>query len=245
MSLAGFNPMSRCVAPLAVVVTLLASSRGADVEPKDSAPRDRFVTVSHTGACWVMGVAKDDTTGSCRFIDVKATTFDLKTGGKITVWNGSPGSYLIYGAESGGTQFQFTYEIKDDGPPTPPIPPDPDPDEPDDPPSPSLGLAVVARDAASKIGNKGRHLIPEIAANFRATASAVAAGGIKTRQDAYLTIQGKNRKTLGDLVSTWTVWLYDVGDAVDALEDGGHLGTVKQYGTALDEIAEGLESVAR
>lgn len=141
------------------------------------------------------------------------------------------------------TRTTWVIVVEGDPGPKPPDPPDPGPDPPPpNPPDPSkYGLDKLARETLAKVGAEGRELAPQIAANFLATASAVAAGGLQTIDAARSDVQRRNRATLGALESAWRPWLYPIGAAVDRLEDAGQFPGVKDYGRALAEIGRGLQ----
>jgi len=122
------------------------------------------------------------------------------------------------------------------------VPPDPNPPTPPGPQPEVFGLETLARESKALIRSDGQQFIPTVAANFESTASAVAAGGLKTIQSAREAIQASNRASLGTAgVAAWNPWLVKVGVAVDALEDTGRFTDVKAYGQALAEIARGLK----
>jgi len=121
------------------------------------------------------------------------------------------------------------------------VPPDPSPPTPPGPQPEVFGLETISRESRVLIRPEGQQFLPAVAANFESTASAVAAGGLRTIQSAREAIQTSNRATLGTAgVAAWNPWLVKVGTAVDALEDTGRFSDVKLYGKALAEIARGL-----
>jgi len=213
---------------LMLVCSSVAWSWGAEVVPPRQSPRDQFVTVKHSGACWVIGMVNG------KFVNVYAQTFTGQSSERWLVFNGPPGSYLIYGIEN-DQPFQFVFEILA----TPGPDPDPDPDPG------SFGMVEVSREASRWIEANGRQLMAKIGGNFTSTASAVASGSIKTIEAAREQVTQKNRTDLGALEVAWRPFLYDVGDAVDQLIKDGKVTTVKQYGVVLREIGEGLSNAQR
>lgn len=122
--------------------------------------------------------------------------------------------------------------------------PGPGPDPPPDPqPDVSFGIEEVARAALSKVRTH-KHHAAQMATNFDAAASAIAAGGVSNEDAARVMIQQANRRVLGDETQeahiAWKPWLFEVGDAVAEVRNQGKIRTVKDYGLILAEIARGL-----
>lgn len=159
-------------------------------------------------------------------------------GGKACVFFYVAGERVVIVSDvidwDGRKRTKDTWIVTTEGPAPPPPGPQPPTPQPD-----RYGLSAVAKAALAKVTD--RSLQAALAANFSSTASAVAAGGLRSVDDARKAIQVANRATLGSSEGLWRPWLLDVGRAVDALEDGGQIATVKDYGVALAEIAKGLQ----
>ena len=117
-----------------------------------------------------------------------------------------------------------------------------DPVDPVDPDPPPLGAwAKLALSAVETIPEQSRVLIPTIAANFQATASAIAAGVIKTKPAAIQDLHERNQRAWGaNGEADWRDWLYRVGREIDRVEDAGKLESVITYGQVLRELGKGL-----
>ena len=141
------------------------------------------------------------------------------------------------------TKTRHTISIVQDGPPTPPAPPTPpEPDKPA-PPAPDdlQGIARVAYEAVAAIAPTHRSLAPKIAANFQAAAAAIAAGTVRSLDDALKQVQTTNASTLsGPTRDAWAPALERIGLRWTELVNAQVIRTVKDADKQLREVSRGI-----
>ena len=171
-------------------------------------------------------------------------------GGTHAVLATVPGKYtvvLTVGTSDGLDQIEYVVTIGGDVPPVPPKPPIPPRPEPEPTFSPGrFDLAAASYKWASKVPEAERGRAAKLAAGFRAVASQIAAGVLRSAADIHTTQSAKNREALGDTADIgreWRGWLESLAVELKRHGDAGTLRKPEDYQTAWTEIATGLEAV--
>ncbi len=126
-------------------------------------------------------------------------------------------------------------QVGDNGPG--PKPPDPDP-------TPLTGMAKVAYDTAiAKVAAGSRVNARKSAAAFRAVASMIAAGTIKSAQEVIRETSAQRKTQLGADADNWNDWATEIGAKLNDLSKDGSLKTLDDHATVWLQIAQGLEAV--
>lgn len=138
-------------------------------------------------------------------------------------------------------------------PPVPPGPPDPLPPKPPQPPAPPVipdgpnGLTKLAYTKAMEILEPNHAATcKNLAAGFRAVASAIAAGAIKNQADLNKALNDAATNALGENAKNWKPFqqtiLARVGEVV---AKAGLLAKLSTVADCLKEVAAGLELVGK
>lgn len=123
--------------------------------------------------------------------------------------------------------------------PTPPSPgPAPQPD-------PLSGLAVLARDWVSGVGDYAERKsdLAALVKSFQAVASQIAAGTLKTPEEIVKATSEANANALAGRRDKWLPWAQKLRDYLNAESVSGRLKSADQYRSAWIEISKGLEAV--
>ncbi|MCA9184655.1 MAG: hypothetical protein R3E01_10315 [Pirellulaceae bacterium] len=142
-----------------------------------------------------------------------------------------------------------TIRVDNRYPPSPPGPPEPSPppgpDAPTPPPPEDLqGIARVAYEAVAQLTPASRALAPKIAANFQASAAAIAAGTVRSVDDALRQVQAANASTLtGVTRESWAPALETIGLRWTELINAQVIRTVKDAEKQLREVSRGMRLV--
>lgn len=166
----------------------------------------------------------------------------------------TPGTYTcVVVAIIGGKLARDTHTITVGGPtpippgpiPPGPVPPGPVPPEPEPIPDGKLGFTRMAFTEASKVAAASRVKSKALADNFESTASAIAAGAVRTVDEANALMVQKNRAALTDgerphWLPFFTAWSQKA-DA--ALKDGSLKATIADYQAVYEATAQGLRRV--
>ena len=174
--------------------------------------------------------------------DLDTEQFDLADGSYICVFaTGAPGVIVLdawrNGPENEAPIF-VRLVLKVGGPGPDPGPgPNPGPD-----PQPLSDWAKLAHDNKSLINQRSRGLAATVGDNFQATAAAIAAGVITSKDAAIADLHARNQRAWGTGgEADWRDWLYKIGREVDRSEDAGKLNDIKLYGLVLRDIGTGLK----
>lgn len=126
-------------------------------------------------------------------------------------------------------------------PPSPPSPPGPvDPVLPDG----QFGMAKLAYQWSQQLPSSLKAKQRQLAPNYRAVSSGIAAGGIQSFEAADAELKRRNEPILGGEIETWRVqFAQKIYPKLDEFWEAGRMTTVNQYGVVLGEIAIGLEAV--
>lgn len=141
---------------------------------------------------------------------------------------------------------KWAVELDSPVPPTPPTPPVPPPNPPGPTPTPDgvLGLIKVVRDASAAVVDPDKVASAQkIAGNYAGVASAIAAGGIKTHDEAQKAMAEGNKSALGAKVDAWAPCLDAIRGALNKLDDAGKLNTIADVQAAADELATAFKGV--
>lgn len=187
-----------------------------------------------------------------------ATLIDFSGETKVVFQAQTTGSYdVILFAAVLGTGNKFTlYTVHHTvtvgttpgpNPPTP-IPPTPIPPTPPSPVVPVLpdgkyGLAKAVYGWAMAVDPTARPLAKGMAANFSTIAAQIAAGTIKTPNDAATATKALNTATLGSFQPLWSTVSKNLETQMNAIGKAGQFATMTDLQTAWQEIAAGLQAV--
>jgi hypothetical protein len=130
--------------------------------------------------------------------------------------------------------------------PGPPTPPGPQPGPPPLPPG-RFNLATQSRDWASLVqldAAARKSSASALAGSFDAMAAKIAAGPIKTIQEAIDQTRQSNQAALGAYAPAWMPWAARWNQAMAALHESGQVKTLADCADAWRETAIGLRAVS-
>ena len=220
--------------PFAIVIALLLASVAAagtkEITSSPDLPQEiRIPVIESPGEIDVTWEPQDPT--------LKYHLYELQTGETVFSFDGEPGkkyivvSDVIDWLDKDREKTTWIVTVEGERKPDKPV----DPDEPDPKPEPELkGLAKEVYEYARKVDRPDE--ARQLAENFRAVYSAIAAGGIKTKERAAEEIKRLNAplKPSGHW-NKFGLWLGGVLNKLNDLDD-----IKKVFGL----ISDGLEAAA-
>lgn len=154
------------------------------------------------------------------------------------------GKFVVYRSDVDlGDKLDVTVvTVTDDGvSPNPPDPDTPDPIVPD-PVAPLSELSKKVKQWLADVEDPDlTNHKTELASNFMAIRSAIAAGTLKTKSEIQAETSALNRDTLGEAIQGWNQWLTKLALELQAMELAGGLSTPEQISKVWEQIAKGLE----
>ncbi len=195
----------------------------------------------------------------------KKTFLQIEGGKKLVFASGTTGEYVfvlvVGGQVQGGGMEVATQEYRlnvgnmpgpqpppgPEPPPQPPPGPGPQP-PPQPPPGPApvpagtYGLTKIAYDAAMQIPASKRAIVGEaLADNFEGTSAAIAAGTVRSVNDANKSLGEKNRATTGTDRELWVPVITAFANKMTSLR----LATLAEHQEAYAAFGDGLRIAAR
>jgi hypothetical protein len=160
-------------------------------------------------------------------------------GGKIAIFQGSPGMYAVCFIPPGDTAQPLVANVTLGGA----APPD-DPDDPDPPtPPPLTGLAKQTHDwAITLVPSTAQLKCQAVAQSFSSVASQIAAGTLTDPAKIIEATRTSNLAAAGDR-DAWLPFFEKLRVYLNAESQAGRLVTAEQYRAAWVAIAKGLEAV--
>jgi hypothetical protein len=200
----------------------------------------------------VQGLKADDSLSWAAVPEIQvADLIDRRGQPVLLVPTNKIGTYhLVLAFLDSGKVTQKVHSVKVGEPDPPPTPPEPEPGpEPEPQPEPipdgKLGFSRMAYTEAMKVHSASRGKAKNLAENFESTASAIAAGAVRSVDEANALMVSKNRAVLSDAerpawLSFFTAW-QQKADA--ALKDGSLKQTVSDYQAIYEATSQGLRRV--